>query len=244
MLGLDVTGRAFRAARWGSVAFAAVLGLLGCSNPTRATFHFNIGTESNPLRVVFNADDLGLPEELRDDTTDPPSLHTIPCDAEGPACPSTEEVTVSCDQDACNPDPVTVSVPLGDVLDLESLRVQNDLVDVRSFEVTGVTYAIASNTMTLDLPELTVLWASEGATAGETRLGTIPPISAGERPTGEMAMDDSGSQALADFLLTSRPPRVRFFVEGYFDPQPGDPWPAGSLEVEAIIHVRMEGGLL
>jgi hypothetical protein len=244
MLGLGVPGWALRPARWGGVTVLAVLGLIGCSNPNELSLSTQIGTAEDPLRVVIDADALGLPEELRDDGGDEPTIMVIPCDAEGPACPSSDEVSVTCDGEGCNPDPIAISVPMGDVFDLSSLRSQLDLANVQSFEITSVDYAVAFNTMTVDVPELTVLWASEGASAGETRIGTVPPIPAGERPSGEMQIDDAGNAALSDFLLTANPPRVRFFVEGHLDPQPGDPWPEGSLEVTAIIRVRVQGRLL
>lgn len=226
------------------MACVAVLGLWGCSDPTLASLSFNIGTQDTPLRVVLDAEALELPPELRDDGTDPPSVQSIPCEPDQAVCPSTDDVTTSCIEGVCTPDPVVVSMPLGDVLDLETLRAQNDLVDVQAFEITGVTYAVASNTLTTDLPDFTVLWASEGATSGETPVATGPAVTAGERPSGEMALDEPGRDALSEFLLTSSPPRARFFVESVLDLQPGDPWPEGRLEVEAIVHVRMEGGLL
>jgi hypothetical protein len=244
MLGLNASGWAFRAVRMGGVALVAAVGLWSCSNPNRPTVDFSIGTEQNPLRVVVSAERLALPSALEDTSTEPSTVAEVPCDPEGDPCPSSDDVAVSCVDGTCNPEPVTVSVPLGDVFDLNAQVSGLGFGEVTGFEILDIHYAVASNTATMDVPELTVLWASEGATFGETPLAIMPAVPAGERPDGAMDVLEGGNEALSDFLVTNDPSRVRFFVEGPLDVEPGDPWPEGSLQVEAIISVRVEGRFL
>lgn len=218
--------------------------LTGCiDDPTAVSADFGIGTEEDPLTFVVQTEDLMLPEELRDDSTDPPTVREVPC-GDGMLCPSTEDVDVQCDDTGtCDPAPIRVTVPLGDVFDLETVKASLDFAEVRSFEIRSVDYVVVLNSLNMEVPGLEVFWSTPGAVEGQNLLGTVGPIAVDERPMGQVSIDEGGADALSDHLL-NREAKARFFVESDLDLDPGDPWPTGNLEVDVIIRVRITGTLI
>ncbi|MFW5876171.1 MAG: hypothetical protein ACOCXM_05500 [Myxococcota bacterium] len=217
-----------------------VLVAAGCGDPTTATVDTSVGTEAMPLTFVVSADAVELPPELEDTSTNPFTVAEVPCDA---TCPETEDVTVTCEAEFCDPDPVTVSVQVGDVYDLERTQSSLQLGEVDSFEILSIDYTVVENTLNMDVPSLQAFWSSAGAVEGETPLGTVDPIPEGELPAGTVALDEAGAEAMSDYLLNQEA-KVRFFVQTELDLDPGDPWPTGKLDVDVIIHVRIHGSLI
>jgi len=216
---------------------------LGCDGTTSISF------VTSTQRFELSTMSVGLPTELRDDTSTPATVRSVDCAATG-VCPPTEGsvgVALACEGGVCDPAPKTVDAPVGDVVDFEamSMDLRDILSTIDSIEITSAEYQIELNTLTIDLMEIEVYWGPEGATAidpasGVFMLGVMPPTAAGATGTGEMALDADGNAALSDYLVgTSR--RVRFFARTRIDLAPGGPFPEGSITAGCVLSVRAVG---
>ena len=215
------------------------LGLVACNNS------LVVALQTGDQQFQVSAASLALPTMLRDDTNG--SIRTIDC-SQTNICPSTTEVPVECTGGVCDPAAISFSVPVGDVVDfdqlLQSAGTLLRLVD--AIEIESVSYAVAPNTLTIDLPATTVLWGPESATETSPSLqviGTVPSIPAGMQAMGEMDIDPDGSAALGDYIVgTSR--RVRFFARTSVDLAPGSPFPDGMATFTVNIRVRAYGRIV
>lgn len=229
----------------GAALFAAVLSIAGCNNTASVTFH------TGPVGFEVSAADFGLPPELRDDSTTPPTVLSIACGPMG-MCPSssTAGAAITCESGVCNPAPFTITGPVGDVVDFDALS--SDLhtlfTRVDHIDVGDVSYTVTQNTLTVDMPPIQIYWGPEGAidavpAMGVMRLGTIPATAAWSTPSGQMQIDPAGEQALSDYLVNvSR--RVRFFAGTKVDLAPGQPFPDGNLQATVNMTVTAEGQIV
>lgn len=217
----------------------AAVWLAGCDPTT--TLSFRVGSS-----FQMSTASLDLPMELRDDSGGSPTVRSIPCMG---TCPSSPDVTIECRAGVCDPAPKTVSAPAGDVVDLEA--VDEEFADIASsietIHIDDAQYMIEMNTLTVPIGAVEVFWGPEGASdvgsPGVTKLGTVPPIGAGETRTGEVALDAAGNDALSDYLAsTSR--RIRFFARTQADLVPGGPYPDGSLRVSVVMSVTAVGRIV
>jgi len=211
---------------------------LGCDN--EASVNFRTGE----LLFAVPATSLSLPGELREDGPSGATIRALPCGPMG-ACPAAEAVTISCDAMVCDPEPTTVKVPVGDEVDIDAYAGEFEplLRQVDAIEVREITYAVALNTLTVDLGELTLWWGPEGSSEGETHLGVVPPLSARETRSGTVELDPTGNAALGEYLGgTSR--RVRFFARTRVDLRPGGAFPEGEAEVAVQVALRVTGPIV
>lgn len=199
------------------------------------------------------ASSLGVPSNLRDDSSGTPVIASVDCSMTG-ICPSTTEVPVDCNgAGLCDPAAISVSVPVGDVVDfdqlLQSAGTLLRLVD--GIEIESVTYTVSGNSLTIDLPATTVLWGPASATetsAGLQAIGTIPVIPhpaphTTSMTSGMMVIDQDGSAALGDYIVhTAR--QVRFFARTSVDLNPGDPFPDGMAHIVVNVRVRAIGRIV
>lgn len=212
--------------------------LAGCNNTVV------VELQSGPQTFELNAASLNIPAALRD--TGSNTVASIDCSGAG-ICPSSAEVTVACSGGLCNPDPVTVAVQVGDVVDFTAiLNEAGTLVRiVDSIEVVRAEYQVSPNALNLDLPAVEVLWAPETALSadGATLLGTLPTIPAATALNGEMVIDGAGSAALSDFILGTSG-RVRFFARSRVDLEPGGPFPDGTATASVNLRIRATGRII
>jgi hypothetical protein len=217
----------------------AALALVACNNAI--VVELQTGEQSFDVA----ASSLELPPELRD-MSDPSRIGSAPCPTG--VCPSTAEVPVECSAGVCDPAAISVSVPVGDVVDfdqlLQSAGTLLRLVD--AIEIVSVTYAVDPNTLTMDLPTTTVLWGPASATetsSGLQNVGTMPTVPHQMIASGEMDIDQDGSAALSDYLVhTAR--QVRFFARTSVDLNPGDAFPDGMAHITVNIRVRAIGRIV
>jgi len=209
-----------------------------------ATAEFPVG-----LEVELDASELALPSELRMNGAMGATVAEVPCGPMG-MCPSTAEAPVSCMADMCNPDPQTISVALGDVVDLDELAGDFDAVfrDIDTVEILAVDYRVTENTLTVDIPELEVHWGPPGAVEidpamGTRQLGTMPGVVAGASPEGAIALDAGGNAAFSDYFETTSH-RFRFFGRTAVDLEPGGAFPEGRVVIQVTMRVRLSGSLL
>jgi len=220
----------------------AALALTACNNA------IVVELQTGEQAFDISAASLGLPTNLRDDSSGTARVASVNCSSTG-ICPSTAEVPVDCSAGVCDPAPIRVSVPVGDVVDFDQLLQEAGtllrLVD--GIEIESVTYSVSGNSLTMPLPATTVLWGSASSTetsAGLQPIGTIPSIAAMTNVTaGMMSIDQDGSAALGDYIVhTAR--QVRFFARTSVDLNPGDPFPDGMAHIVVNVRVRAIGRIV
>jgi hypothetical protein len=207
------------------------------------------GCETPPLAFEVSTADIQPPAELRDDSGSEPTVAELPCGPMG-MCPSSPEasVSVSCEGGACDPAPTTITVPLGDVLELDLESEVGELFTrVDRIELIEARYQVERNTLTLDLGQVELFWGPPGALSvdaamGVERIGTVPPLEAAAVRSGTVDLDEAGQRSLSDQLTEVG--RVRFFARTSTDLDPGDPWPEGSLRVSMALRVQATGSML
>ncbi len=218
----------------------AVLALTACNNA------IIVELQTGEQTFDLSAAALGLPPELRD-PTDPTRIGSVPCPTG--FCPTTTAVPVECNASSvCDPSAISVSVPVGDVIDFDALLQSAGtllrLVD--GIEIESVTYDVSPNSLTMNLPPVTVLWGPATATetsAGLLPIGTIPAIAAATPVNGSMDIDASGAAALGDYIVDSSR-QVRFFARTSVDLNPGDPYPDGMAHIVVNVRVRAIGRIV
>lgn len=220
--------------------FTALMAALGCEQTTTATF--SVGLEAG-----LTTADFPVPEELREDTATGPVVRSVPCDAV--ACPSTPEAPVTCVSGTCDPEPLIISAPVGDPVDLDELA--GDLGDVigeiDSIEILEVRYQVRRNTLTIPVEDVEIFWGPAGAASvdsmGVQRLGVVPSIAVGTTGEGDVMLDAAGSAGFTQYYETTEH-RFRFFIRTGTDLNPGGAFPEGELDVAVTMRVRVTGSLL
>lgn len=222
------------------VLLAALVAAFGCEQTTTATF--SVGIEAG-----LTTADFPVPEELREDTASGPVVRSVPCDAV--ACPSTPEAPVTCVAGTCDPEPLTISAPVGDPVDLDELAGDLDDVigEIDSIEILEIRYQVQRNTLTIPVEDVEVFWGPAGAASvdsmGVQRLGVVPSIAVGTTGEGDVMLDAAGAAGFTEYYENTAH-RYRFFVRTGTDLMPGGPFPEGELDVAVTMRVRITGSLL
>jgi hypothetical protein len=213
----------------------------GCDGATSASFR------SGELGFSVSATDLGIPDDLRDGSTMPPRVATIPCGMT--MCPTLDPIAVTCTAGACDPDPTTVTVPAG-VVDFDDVTAELTTLFtvVDRIEITAIDYAVQRNTLNLDLEPIEVFWGPEGAVdvtpeMGVHRLAVVPAVPATTTPSGAAQVDEAGQRALSDYLVDSSRV-IRLFARTRVDIAPSDDFPGGDLMASAVLSVTASGSFL
>ncbi|MBO6939413.1 MAG: hypothetical protein JJ863_30865 [Deltaproteobacteria bacterium] len=220
--------------------FVGLLAAAGCEQTTTATF--SVGLEAS-----LTTADFPVPDELREDTATGPVVRSVPCDAV--ACPSTMEAPVTCVSGTCDPEPLTISAPVGDPVDLDELAGDLDDVigEIDSLEILEIRYQVQRNTLTIPVEEVEIFWGPAGAasvdSAGVQRLGVVPSILVGTTGEGDVMLDAAGAAAFTEYYENVEH-RYRFFIRTGTDLMPGGPFPQGELDVAVSMRVRITGSLL
>jgi hypothetical protein len=220
--------------------FALLVSILtGCNNTVV------VELPSGDQTFDISAAALGLPPELRDGTSG--TIASIDCSVTG-ICPGTPDVTVTCTAGVCNPDPLTIALPVGDVVDFQAILAEaSTLVRiVDEIQIARASYRVSPNGLTFDTPGTEILWGPETAVsvADATLLGTLPGIPAmATVPDGEMTIDAAGAAALSDHILTGSG-RVRFFARTQVDLEPGAPFPDGMATATVSLRIRAIGRII
>ncbi|MBK8171709.1 MAG: hypothetical protein IPK60_15360 [Sandaracinaceae bacterium] len=222
-----------------AVPISLSLLLTSCATPV------SVDVNAGPFNVAISSSSLSLPTELRDNSTSPASIYSVPCGAALPACPSSGSVTVTCNgSSVCDPDPIAVSIPAGDVIDLDALSggLSNSVPSIDAIEVRSATVVVNTNTLTIPLSSMELYWGTESDTEAnlDRHFGTIPGLAAASTSLGDVALDANGVSELSDYLVgTSH--RIRVFVRTSVDLSPGGPFPDGALDMTATFKVTARG---
>lgn len=213
--------------------------ITSCATPV------SVDVNAGPFNVAISSSSLSLPSELRDNSTTPASIYSIPCGGSLPACPSASGVTITCNgSSVCDPDPINVSIPAGDVIDLDMLSggLSNSVPSIDAIEVRSATVVVNSNTLTIPLSAMDLYWGTETDTEAnlDRHFGTIPALAAGSTSIGDVALDPAGVSDLSDYLVSTSH-RIRIFVRTSVDLNPGGPFPEGDLSMMATFKVTARG---
>ncbi len=219
----------------------ALLALAGCDGTISVTF------VTGPQTFDVSTSSLALPAELDDGSG---HIASVTCGPMG-MCPPSDTVTLTCQSNVCDPAPITLSGPVGSVIDVGALLADTREVGIsriESYSIEQVDYEVTLNTLTFDVGPVDIYWGPEAATAidpalGVHHFGTVPAVAAGTTPSAELAIDADGSDALSDYLVNTAP-RVRFFAQTSVDLAPGDPYPQGSLEVSVNATMTAVGRVI
>lgn len=215
-----------------------LMSVAGCGDVATAEFPIT-------LELSLDASEFSVPEELRQNGEMGARVAEIPCNATRP-CPG--ELGLECsDAGFCDPLPQTVSLPLGDVIDLDEqagalLRI------VDSMEILSIQYQVQANTLNVGTSEVEFFWGPAGAVAvdpemGTELLGVLPAVGASETGSGSVALDPSGNGALTTHF-ESVSHSARFFGRTSVDLVPGGAFPEGRLDVTVTLRIRLSGSLL
>ncbi|HEY8430675.1 MAG TPA: hypothetical protein VIL20_19985 [Sandaracinaceae bacterium] len=221
---------------------ALALGLLaGCEGKISVTFF------TGPRQLTVSSSSFALPAELDDGAG---RIASYPCGPMG-MCPPSDELTIACEAGTCDPAPVTVSGPVGEVVDVYVLLIEAGEIGIReiqSYTIEEVAYEVRLNTLSFDVEPIDVYWGPESATTidpglGVRRVGTVPQVRAGQTPHGTLELDEEGAAALAEYLVSTSS-RVRFFASTAVDLEPGQPIPQGDLTVAVNATLTAVGRVL
>lgn len=222
-----------------AVPVSISLFVTSCATPV------SVDVNAGPFDVAISSSQLALPSELRDNSTTPASIYSVPCGGMLPGCPSSGGITITCNSSSeCDPDPIAVSIPAGDVIDLDMLSggLSNSVPSIDAIEIRSVMVTVNTNTLTIPLQSMELYWGTETDTEPnlDRHFATIPGLAAGSTSLGDIALDASGISDLSDFLVgTSH--RIRVFVRTSVDLNPGGPFPEGDLSMTATFKVTARG---
>lgn len=218
-----------------------VLAGVGCDGTISVTF------STGPQELEVSTSSLDLPVELE---AEDGTIAAVPCGPMG-MCPPTETITITCEEDVCDPAPKTLSAPVGGVIDVDVLltdarEIGLRVVDVYEFE--AVAYEILLNTLSVPVDAIEIYWGPEAATAidpalGVRRFGTVPPTAPGQTGAGQVLIDAVGTRELSDYLVGGGS-RVRFFAQTTVDLDPNDPFPSGSVRMSVNVTIRAIGSVI
>jgi hypothetical protein len=220
-----------------------VRALAGCGGTISVAFF------TGPQQRYVTTAALALPPELDDGSG---RVASVPCGPSG-MCPSPSgAIVLTCEASVCDPAPTTLSVQVGEVVDVEALLRETRDIGVRrieSYTIEEVGYEVTLNTLGLDVGPVDIYWAPEAATAidpalGVRRFGTVPLVANGTTPRGQIDIDEAGATALSDYLVATGS-RVRFWAQTVIDLDPGDPYPAGgTLSVGVNVTITAVGRVI
>lgn len=225
--------------RFWAVPVSISLFISSCATPV------SVDVNAGPFDVAISSSQISLPSELRDNSTTPASIYSIPCGGALPACPSSGDVTITCNGSSfCDPDPIAVALPAGDVIDLDMLSggLSNSVPSIDAIEIRAVMVTVNTNTLTIPLQSMELYWGTETDSAPnlDRHFATIPALAAGSTSLGDVTLDASGVSDLSDYLVgTSH--RIRVFVRTSVDLNPGGPFPEGDLSMTATFKVTARG---
>lgn len=160
----------------------------------------------------------------------------------GALCP--EDVDCANDSTPAPADTPLDSIDIGTSIDVVEMSGNQDLEKFkgkfRSIEITQIAYASKNNTLTFDLPAMTVYMGPAGATsstdAGVVALTTIPAIPAGDNITGTAPVDDAGRSKSNDLLQELKLSSIIFAEPVVKKDQPLPP--SGSANINLDIDLK------
>lgn len=228
-------------ARWW-LWLASIVGLTACEDPLRVPLVVTVETPADALHFEVRDTDLALPEELRAGG----SVATLSCDDTQPCPPMLGDWGFACVDSACDPNPLPIVLPVGEVIDFEQLNSElREIVrDIESIQIDFVRYNVTQNDLTVPIDPVELAWgpaqATDFSSTGVFPLGRIEQWSLGEN---DVDLHEQGVNALSDFLVhTSR--QIRVFARTQVDITPGQQIPLGAIATDLQLSITVTGRLL
>jgi hypothetical protein len=211
--------------------------LVGCDR----TIDLTIETPPDALRFSLTDADLALPAELQAGST----IASVACDETQPCPPAIGDYGFSCVNAVCDPNPLPLVMPVGDV-DFAQLNSElNDIVgNIQSIHIDFVRYNVTQNDLAVPMDPVELAWGPAQSTdftsPGVFPLGRLENWGLG---THELDLHEAGVNALSDFLVhTSR--QIRVLARTQVDLALGQALPAGALVTDLQLSITVTGQVL
>lgn len=183
---------------------------------------------------------------LDDDVTNISYTETLPLKFPinaGALCPSGDDECAG-DTVAAPIDKSLMDIDIGTSIDVVEMSGNKELAKFkgvfRSIEITQIKYSSLQNTLTFDLPEMTVYMGPKGASSSTDRgvvaLTTIPEIPAGKNLNGIAPVSDAGRSKSNDLLQELKLSSIIFAEPTIKKGQ--DLPPSGSANIKLDIDVK------
>lgn len=157
------------------------------------------------------------------------------------------DAEIDCDA-AAQPSPERVELPPVEFaveVDIVEATGNNDLQSLagkfRAVEIRSIDYAIQDNSLSFDLPEITLyvgpLGSEDKDSSGVVELATIPATAAGETQSGRASVHPANSSKASELFkslqFTTIPYAAAVIEEGQLFP------PTGQARIRITIHLRL-----
>ncbi len=226
----------FRARWW--LWWASLVGLSACDGTVDVT----VETPPDALRFEVRDTDLAVPEALRSGDL----VATLACDDTQPCPPSIGEWGFACIESVCDPNPLPIVLPVGEVIDFEQLNSElREIVgDIEAIHIDFVRYNVTQNDLTVPLDPVELAWGPAQATdftsPGVFPLGRIEQWGLGQN---ELDLHAQGVAELSNFLVhTSR--QIRILARTQVDLAAGQAIPLGAIVTDLQLSITVTGRVL
>jgi hypothetical protein len=164
----------------------------------------------------------------------PANVPTVPCTDTAFCCMliNCGTMPVICENSVCTAE-IPVSVRQTVNLGQEVPRLSG-LTSVANISIESISYAIANNSLNIDLPAIELFLAPASVTdptSGELlKFGTVPPTPAGTNPSGMVMLEPDAASKFAMFTDDLSSP-FAFFAKAVVKVPSGSPTPSGAVDV-------------
>lgn len=214
---------------------------LGCVIGCDGTVDVTVQTPPDALRFEVSDQDILLPDELRGGL----EIASLPCGDTQLCPPMFGELSFACVDAVCDPEPMQIVLPVGDVIDFEQLSSElRDIVgNIEAIEVDFVRYNVTQFDLNVPLEPVELAWGpadATGFTPGTFPFGRMERWMLGNN---DVDLNAQGVAALSDFLVhTSR--QIRIFARTSVDLDPGQMLPQGAVVTDLQLSITVTGRIL
>jgi len=183
-------------------------------SPDVAEITFNLP----PRNYSFNSSALGVPAGLSaevpcGDSSPVPFTDCCnpPAPLPAPGCSANQQIACEQNENGTNVCTATATVSQSQTMNLGMEVSQlSGLTGVVTISIKRIGYQVNSNTLDVDLPDVSLYLAPAGVTDASDpnaqKFGTMPAISAGSTPTGDVVLEPNAKQVLASFTSNLQSP--------------------------------------
>lgn len=234
-----MTKTVFRAIAAGSLLLAASF---GCGLLEDAT-KFTIDTGWKEFTVDSAALGVTIPGA---------TVPAVPCTTQNDVCAqATSQVSCSSQTYSCSVQcgsqgtcEITASAEVATTVDVSDKVKNNTSASALSkVSFNYMLYKVTENTLTFDTPEIEIFVGPSSATrttdSGVVKFATMPAVTKGQKPDGQVNATEQGKSALAGFIKSYQTP-FKFFVKASLRFPSGAPLPQGKLTVQVNGYFEAE----
>ena len=174
----------------------------------------------------------------------PASLPRVACADDRICCTAAQLAGVDCGMVICDGASATCALKVTVETPPQSVDLKAEVPELSSLDhqtfidvtISRITYDVTANTLNVDLPEMEIYVAPQGATStadpGASRFGTVPVTPAGTTIAGgSVALDPAGQSAFVGFAHDFGTPFV-FIAKTTVIVPGGTPLPMGAIDID------------